>query len=114
MAEPRPAAEGVCAGCCQDTEDADELDLSEENTQVRTMVLWFLANYEDPVENTPYDSAEGGYQFIHGGPYEAREELRAQFPDADEKDIESAGDLLDGRCWEWTKPSTEDSNGEDS
>lgn len=38
---------------------------------------WFTARYEDPVENCPHDSGEGGYQFIYGGPYTAIEEIRA-------------------------------------
>jgi hypothetical protein len=45
------------------------------------MLQWFSENYEDPAENTPYESAEGGYQYIWGGPYEARDELYAQFGD---------------------------------
>jgi hypothetical protein len=45
------------------------------------MLNWFSENYEDPAENTPYESAEGGYQYIWGGPYEARDELFAQFGD---------------------------------
>ncbi|MET3972872.1 hypothetical protein ABIB94_007871 [Bradyrhizobium sp. JR7.2] len=34
------------------------------------MIQWFSANYEDPAVSTPYESAEGGYQYIWGGPYE--------------------------------------------
>jgi len=45
------------------------------------MIAWFHANYEDPAERTPYESAEGGYQWIWGGPYDAREELSTQFGD---------------------------------
>ena len=43
------------------------------------MVEWFGANYEDPANRLPYESAEGGYQWIWGGPYNAEEELREQF-----------------------------------
>ena len=43
------------------------------------MLQWFFSEYEDPAENTPYESAEGGYQYIWGGPYEARDELYAKF-----------------------------------
>jgi hypothetical protein len=49
---------------------------------VNRMVEWFLANYEDPVNSTPWESAEGGYQYLCGGPYHAREELTDQFSDA--------------------------------
>src|SRR3984957_5307967 len=41
--------------------------------------LWFLANYEDPVKSTPYDGAQGGYQYQCGGRYSAREELMRRF-----------------------------------
>ena len=40
---------------------------------------WFLQNYEDPANSTPYDSDEGGYQFIWGGPYDPRDELSDEF-----------------------------------
>lgn len=47
--------------------------------QRELMLEWFAANYEDPAERTPYESAEGGYQWIWGGPYDAEEEIRSQF-----------------------------------
>jgi hypothetical protein len=34
---------------------------------------WFGENFEDPVHNDMYITAEGGYQYIWGGPYDARE-----------------------------------------
>lgn len=43
------------------------------------MVQWFHENFEDPAERTPYESAEGGYQWIWGGPFDAREELDSKF-----------------------------------
>jgi hypothetical protein len=46
---------------------------------VAHMILWFLHVYEDPAENTPYESAEGGYQYIYGDPVEAREALEDEF-----------------------------------
>jgi hypothetical protein len=45
------------------------------------MLGWFHANFEDPAERTPFISAEGGYQWIWGGPYEARDELYSMFGD---------------------------------
>lgn len=42
---------------------------------------WFHARYCDPAENTPYDGREGGYQWIHGGPYDVFEELEKRFQD---------------------------------
>jgi hypothetical protein len=55
------------------------------------MVQWFHENYEDPAVRLPYESREGGYQWIWGGPYDAREQIGDQFSDiADEDAIEAA------------------------
>ena len=45
--------------------DLEGLDSSE---QVELMKEWFYENYEDPANRTPYESAEGGYIWIWGGP----------------------------------------------
>jgi hypothetical protein len=63
--------------------------------RIEAMVDWFRENYEDPAQHTPYESAEGGYQYIWGGPYEAREELSEYFSDADEEDIEAAMEIIE-------------------
>jgi len=42
---------------------------------------WFLKRYCDPLHNTPYDSGEGGYQYIFGGPFSVIEILNDQFSD---------------------------------
>jgi hypothetical protein len=46
---------------------------------IETMADWFRDNFEDPAEDTPHDSAEGGYQWIWGGPFDAEEELNEVF-----------------------------------
>lgn len=43
------------------------------------LVAWFTSRYEDPAQETPYNGREGGYQYIFGGPYDAREELSENF-----------------------------------
>ncbi|ADP71135.1 hypothetical protein Rvan_1899 [Rhodomicrobium vannielii ATCC 17100] len=43
------------------------------------MRYWFERNFEDPAHETPYESREGGYQYLWGGPYDALEELEAEF-----------------------------------
>jgi hypothetical protein len=40
---------------------------------------WFHRNFEDPAQETPYNTQEGGYLYIWGGPYEAGEELYSEF-----------------------------------
>lgn len=79
-----------------------EIDWSDEESAVEAMVEWFLANFEDPAMETPYESAEGGYQYIWGGPYDAEEELWEGFPDAGEELVSRAADEIqsDG-LFEW-------------
>ena len=50
-----------------------------EEEQVRLMVDWFYERFEDPANRMPYDSREGGYQWIWGGPHDANEELQNEF-----------------------------------
>lgn len=66
----------------------------DEDEAVEAMVEWFHKNFEDPAQETPYESAEGGYLYIWGGPYDAREELGDAFPEADEAAIERAIDEI--------------------
>ena len=51
------------------------------------MQKWFLANYEPPENNLPYESAEGGFIYIWGGPYDLEEELYDQFGDVVSENI---------------------------
>jgi hypothetical protein len=76
-----------------------------KNTKLEVMRTWFYENYADPVENTPYESAEGGYIYIWGGPYEPEEELQNEFGGLISDDIisELAGELFD-ISYEWTRP----------
>lgn len=71
--------------------------------QREVMRTWFYANYQDPVECTPFESAEGGYIYIWGGPYDPEEELQDEFggliPD---KTIEELTRELRDITSEWT------------
>lgn len=70
--------------------------------RVEAMVDWFRVNYEDPAEHTPYESREGGYQYIWGGPYDALEEIGGAFPDAPQEDIEAAvEEVQEGGTYDW-------------
>ena len=60
--------------------------LSQEE-QTACMVRWFRQMYEDPANATPYDSGEGGYIYIWGGPYEARDEIGGEFGDLVSDDV---------------------------
>lgn len=70
--------------------EPEEEESAERTDRIDTLVEWFHSNYEDPVNGLPYISSEGGYQWIYGGPYDAREELEGQFPNEDEDIIDAA------------------------
>ena len=60
MREPRPFLEdgsqfGVSRTAFRRMRKAEKLEL---------MIGWFHLNFEDPAQSTPYESAEGGYQWI--------------------------------------------------
>lgn len=82
----------------------------ERQTQLDVMESWFYENYEDPAERTPYESAEGGYIWIWGGPYDAREELESEFGEVISDDvIDELVEKLERDCIEWAPtPSTDD------
>lgn len=88
---------------------ASKLRRADRGTQLEVMRAWFYANYENPVENTPYESAEGGYIYIWGGPYDPKEELDAQFSGLIPSDViaELAKDLSD-ISYQWTGHSEHD------
>lgn len=83
--------------------DAVELLTKEGYASPDQMVDWFLANYEDPVERVPYVSAEGGYQYYAGGPYDAEEVLTQEFPDSTTRDVSEAVRELENDAVEWVK-----------
>jgi hypothetical protein len=75
--------------------------LEDEELQ-EAIIDWFHENYEDPAENTPFESAEGGYQWIWGGPYDAREELETYFGDkVPEKVLEEVVRRPERNSLEW-------------
>lgn len=55
-------------------------DDGERQARIDTLVEWFFERFEDPAHRLPYETAEGGYQWIYGGPYDAREQLEENFP----------------------------------
>ena len=89
---------------------ADDVRESDRDTQLDVMETWFRQRFEDPAERTPYESAEGGYIWIHGGPYDAREELEPEFSGiVPDELINELADDLERECWQWAPtPSPED------
>ncbi len=65
-------------------------------------LFWFRQRYEDPAENMPYQSAEGGYIYPLGGPYDASEVLHAEFGGAVSEDLLAAlAAELNEECVDW-------------
>lgn len=83
-----------------ETDDSHIPNFEEMKNEMRT---WFFRNYENPVEQCPYESKEGGYIYIHGGPYDAREELFNKFWEQYPNEvIEELAQELEETCWEWS------------
>lgn len=88
----------------------DDVHDADKETQKEIMREWFFGHFEDPAENTPYESKEGGYIYIWGGPYDAEEELFSEFRDIiPEETIKELVEELEEQCHEWSgKPSSEE------
>lgn len=81
----------------------DQLQALSPEKQQEYIIAWFHSQFWDPAQETPYDGREGGYQYVHGGPYETRGELEDKFGGiVDDAIIESAVDEIevDG-TYEW-------------
>ena len=71
------------------------------------IVHWFFSNFEDPVENTPYNGREGGYQYIWGGPYDASDIIENVFYDlASEEAIEQSINEIQENQFDWAPSSS--------
>lgn len=72
-------------------------------TVVKYLVDWFHYFYEDPANETPYNSREGGYLYIKGGPYSAEEELRENFEDVVSEDaiLDAVEDIQSDGLYDW-------------
>lgn len=71
--------------------------------QADVMRSWFRSRFEDPAERTPFESKEGGYQWIQGGPYSAHEELGNEFGGSENQGaIEDLVRELENECVQWS------------
>jgi hypothetical protein len=77
--------------------------------QIGLMRYWFDDRYASP-DDLPYDSGEGGYQWIWGGPYDARDALENEFSGiASDEAIETLVSELEDIGYEWSgKPDDSD------
>ncbi len=66
------------------------------------IIRWFYSNFENPAESTSYNGREGGYLYIMGGPYDAREQIEGYFGDSiPEVMIDEVVEKLDRDSDEW-------------
>jgi len=85
------------------TISAVHLSKEDRTLQIDVMRTWFFQNYQNPVEECPYVSKEGGYIFIWGGPYYAGEELHAEFDEiVPEEVVDELVEELEEQCYEWS------------
>lgn len=83
------------------------LQFNSKAVQFEAMRSWFFDNFEDPVNCCPYESQEGGYFYIFGGPYYAGEELQEKFGSYVKDDyIQELVDDLQEICYEWSGNSS--------
>ncbi|OZB18871.1 MAG: hypothetical protein B7X53_02025 [Hyphomonas sp. 34-62-18] len=84
-------------------------DDDDRQSRIDALVEWFFEHYEDPAHRLPHISAEGGYQWIHGGPYDARDVLSDNFSDEPEDILEAAIDQIETDGTDWSPvPGRED------
>jgi hypothetical protein len=84
----------------------DDFDGMSTDDAVELIKEWFFENFEDPVHSTPYESAEGGYQYIWGGPYNTRDIIENIFADsASEELIRAAIEEIQSEGLEWVPSS---------
>lgn len=92
-----------------DEYNPEHLRSTDSDTQREVMENWFRSRFEDPAERTPYESREGGYIWIWGGPYDAEYELRAEFEGiVPERVIEELAADLSGQCPDWAPVESPD------
>lgn len=79
------------------------LDAIDPETQKDTMRDWFYQHYSDPIHSSPYDSEEGDYVYVFGGPYDPKHELWKEFGGiVPEEIINELADELTEISFNWT------------
>ena len=77
MSEPRPFLEdGSQFGISRAR--FEEMDEGEQREWMRA---WFFQNFEDPNNQTPWDSETKSYMYLWGGPFHASDQLWEKFGD---------------------------------
>jgi len=81
--------------------DESEIHNLSPDEQREEMLKWFQSRYEDPVHSCPRN--DGEFNYIYGGPYEARDILESEFGDlVSTTTIEEVADELECECCYWS------------
>lgn len=59
--------------------DPEWLKRAASDDQETAVYAWWYSRYCDPANDTPYNGREGGYLFIHGGPFDPADVLWNEF-----------------------------------
>jgi len=59
----------LCSDCLPDS------DASTTQAALGLLMTWWNDHYANPADVCPFESADGGFQWIWGGPYDAYEEV---------------------------------------
>ena len=92
----------------QPTSEIPTMNNMSDYKKIQSIKEWFYSNFEDPVNSTLYESREGGYQYIWGGPYEIEEEQYFAFEGAVSTGLieKAAQQILDeDGTWDWAPHS---------
>lgn len=82
------------------TVSTSELRRLPKAEKLEVMRVWFYDNYEDPVHNSPW--IDGEFTYLHGGPYDARNELEGQFSGViSDMLMDELADELNSECDTW-------------
>jgi hypothetical protein len=84
------------------TSETPDISQLPHDAAVEAIVKWFFENFEDPANETPYDSEDGGgYVYVWGGPYDAEEEIYDAFDKIDDDLVRDAVIEIESDGWEW-------------
>ncbi|WP_440640096.1 hypothetical protein ACSHT2_01650 [Bradyrhizobium sp. PUT101] len=89
---------------------ASQVKKLPKQKRIEVAVSWFLQRFQDPAIETPYETREGGYQYIWGGPYDAADEIGNEFASIlSDAEVEDAVEKVqeDG-IYDWAPIRTDD------
>lgn len=69
--------------------DFDDIWLKHASREDQVIAVreWFTDRFCNPVDELPYNSKEGGYLYIHGGPYSPQDEIPHRFENIVPNDV---------------------------